>query len=87
MTSRSRPFKTRQPQQGNQGWRHYDTHTKADNAARTYIDRCRADFKPDGFRVLTQREGGRQVHYPIIVVHDATSRQLHYRSGFRIVGI
>lgn len=85
-TSRSRQFRQRQPQKGNLGWRAFDTFTRADNAARTYIDRCRDEHKPDGFRVLTQKEGGRQVHYPIIVVHDATSRQLHSRSGFRIVG-
>lgn len=83
---RSQHAKRRQPQSGVNGWRKYASHVAADNAARTYIARCRDGFKPDGFRVLSQRDDGRTAHYPVLIISDPVARSMHSRSGFRIVG-
>lgn len=84
--NRNRTGKRRQQKAGENGWRSCVTHALADTVARTYIDRCRADYRPDGFYVLTQQEGGSLTYYPILVLHDAEAQRLHARSGFRIIG-
>lgn len=86
MTTRYRTKRMRQPQQGNLGWRAYTDKTMAESAASTYVDRCRAEYRPNAFYVLTQTEGGTPRHYPVLIVKDPAARELHLkRSGFKVV--
>ena len=76
----------RQPQKAVYGWRSYSSSWAAKAAARTYFARCRPDFRPNEFYVLTQTEGGAPRHYPVLVVRDPEARVLHAtHSGFKVV--
>lgn len=81
-----RAHQRRKPDPCNFGWRSYGDDTMARSAARTYIARCREDFRPNDFYILTQTEGGEPRHYPVLIVRDREARELHIkRSGFRVV--
>lgn len=86
MNNRNRNKRQRQPQQGNLGWRTYSDSRMARSVASTYVDRCRADYRPNDFYVLTQTEGGEPRHYPVLIVKDPEARRLHLvHSGFKVV--
>lgn len=83
MERRIKSSKRRVQTTGVNGWRCFGSHNKADAAGKAYMARCRAEFKPEGFYVLSKREGSHLNHYPVLIVPDATGRQLHARrSGF-----
>ncbi len=81
-----RTKRQRQPVPNTHGWRSYSDDVMAKSVARTYIARCRKDYRPDDFCVLTQTEGGEPRHYPVLIVRDPEARELHARrSGFKVV--
>lgn len=81
-----RQNKRRQPNPCHFGWRSYGDSDLAKSAARTYIARCREDYRPNDYYVLTQTEGGEPRHYPVLIVRDPKARELHAQhSGFRVV--
>ena len=86
MNKAYRTKRRRQPQQGNLGWRAYENRSMAETAVSTYVQRCRDDYRPDSFYVLTQQEGGSPRHYPVLIVRDPHARRLHLaHSGFKVV--
>ena len=81
-----RTKRQRQPQVGNLGWRMFRDEKLARSVASTYVDRCRADYRPNDFYVLTQTEGGEPRHYPVLIVKNPEARRLHLlHSGFKVV--
>lgn len=84
--TKHRTKRQRQPQTGNLGWRAFSDRALARSVASTYVERCRADYRPNDFYVLTQTEGGEPRHYPVLIVKNPEARRLHLlHSGFKVV--